>query len=64
MDIVFSNARETKLSHVEVDGIAAPPPLCSSFEKPDKASAILEMTSRYTNNRQAENHEMADDGCC
>ena len=40
----------------------APPPLCSSFEKPDKASAILEMKSRY---RQAENvDEMNDDGCC
>ena len=40
----------------------ATPPLCSSFGKPDKASAILEMKSRY---RQAENvDEMNDDGCC
>ncbi|XP_078327710.1 uncharacterized protein LOC111106332 isoform X2 [Crassostrea virginica] len=62
MDIVFSNARESKISQVEVERMEAPPPLCSSFEKPDKASAILEMKSRY---RQAENvDEMNDDGCC
>ena len=62
MDIVFSNARESKISQVEVERMEAPPPLYSSFEKPDKASAILEMKSRY---RQAENvDEMNDDGCC
>lgn len=43
MDIVFKNAKETKLSRVEVNRVAAPPPLCSSFEKLDTASAILEL---------------------
>jgi hypothetical protein len=28
----------------------APPPLCSSFEKPNKADAIKLKTSRYMNN--------------
>lgn len=61
MDIVFKNAKETKLSRVEVNRVAAPPSLCSSFEKLDKASAILELTSRYVH---AQYDGVSDDDCC
>lgn len=62
MDIVFKNAKETKLSRVEVNRVAAPPPLCSSFEKLDTASAILELTSRYVNAQYDDG--VSDDDCC
>lgn len=62
MDIVFKNAKDTKLSRVEVNRVAAPPPLCSSFEKLDKASAILELTSRYGHAKYDD--VVSDDDCC
>lgn len=54
MDIVFKNAKETKLSRLEVNRVASPPP--------DKASAILELTSRYGHVQYDDG--IGDDDCC
>lgn len=62
MDIVFKNAKETKLSRVELNRVAAPPPLCRSVEKPDKASASLELISRYGYAQYDDG--MRNDDCC
>lgn len=54
MDIVFKNAKETKLSRLEVNRVASPPP--------DKASASLELTSRYGHAQYDDG--IGDDDCC
>ena len=48
MDEVVNLAEECHMTFDEVPQLVqAPPPLCSSFERPNKEDAVMQMTSRY-----------------
>ena len=51
MDSVISLAEECRMNTDEVPQLnPAPPPLCSSFERPNKEQAIQLMKTRYSGN--------------
>lgn len=47
MDTLIASTEEQIMNSSVVERNDAPPPLCSSFERPNKESAIQQKLSRY-----------------